>query len=332
MKIKPKCGCGCGKRVKGARATYLKGHGTTAAFPCKCKNCGKKFPGSRRDANRCQKCLHNPDQRKCSCGCGTMTFGEYVSGHNLRKTFDYECDKCGRDFSAKSGNSRWCPRCRKRGLCKCGCGENVKTLFSNYLSGHNPSTLVSKNCSRCKRKEFHASNAKQCKKCAKPKPCKCGCGRTVKTTSQGSEYIRGHHPFYASDKHRQMRSLDCKAQRGKQSSIEKILQDNLDGRTFKYTGLDNARGRGTRYDQPMSADFTAPRLKLIVQVDGCYWHGCKKHGQGGKIAKHQRRRDRRLNAVARAEGWTILRVWEHDIKYSLNSVLREIKSVVKLLR
>lgn len=328
MKVKPKCACGCGRRVKGARATYLKGHGTTADFPCTCKLCGDEFSGSRRDANRCQKCLHNPDKRKCACGCGKLTRSTYVSGHNLRSGLDFECDRCGKDFVAKSGTAQWCPDCLEPKRCKCGCEKLTTSGFREYLSGHNPPTYTKRKCVRCGGQFSSLRNStKQCSDCTKPKPCKCGCGEMVTTTSQGSEYVRGHHPFYTSDEHRKMRSLNCKAQLGRQSSAERLLQEHLDGRTFKYTGLDNARGRG-KYGQPVSADFTVPRLKLIIQVDGCYWHGCKKHGQKGTVAKKQRRRDRELNRITASAGWKMLRVWEHDIKYNIEEVLLRIKSWV----
>jgi DNA mismatch endonuclease (patch repair protein) len=68
-------------------------------------------------------------------------------------------------------------------------------------------------------------------------------------------------------------------------------------------------------------DFVFPKLKLAVFVDGCFWHGCPRHAVRPKTnaafwrAKitGNRTRDRRVNRLLRAQGWTVLRVWEHAL-------------------
>ncbi len=68
-------------------------------------------------------------------------------------------------------------------------------------------------------------------------------------------------------------------------------------------------------------DFVFPALRLVVFVDGCFWHGCPKHCRmpssrrkywGEKIARN-RARDRRINRILRKDGWRVVRLWEHDI-------------------
>jgi DNA mismatch endonuclease, patch repair protein len=69
------------------------------------------------------------------------------------------------------------------------------------------------------------------------------------------------------------------------------------------------------------ADIVFTRARVAVFVDGCFWHGCPKHGHRRhkvnewywpeKIARNQRRdadTDERLSR----EGWLSIRVWEHD--------------------
>lgn len=67
------------------------------------------------------------------------------------------------------------------------------------------------------------------------------------------------------------------------------------------------------------ADIVFSRRKVAVYVDGCFWHGCPKHGTWpkanaewwrNKIETNQRR-DADTDAVLRARGWTVLRFWEH---------------------
>lgn len=55
-------------------------------------------------------------------------------------------------------------------------------------------------------------------------------------------------------------------------------------------------------------------------VDGCFWHGCPEHGT--RPAANRRRwqakatanrdRDADTTALLVAQGWTVLRFWEHE--------------------
>ena len=64
-----------------------------------------------------------------------------------------------------------------------------------------------------------------------------------------------------------------------------------------------------------------PELKLAVFVDGCFWHGCPAHGtKPGNNAAFWRKkiagnriRDRLVNRTLRRQGWTVLRIWEHEL-------------------
>ena len=69
-------------------------------------------------------------------------------------------------------------------------------------------------------------------------------------------------------------------------------------------------------------DFLFRGQRLAVFVDGCFWHGCPKHGRkpgsnrGFWLAKLRRnkRRDKLVNRTLREMGWRILRFWAHDLK------------------
>jgi DNA mismatch endonuclease (patch repair protein) len=74
-------------------------------------------------------------------------------------------------------------------------------------------------------------------------------------------------------------------------------------------------------------DFVLPGRRVAVFVDGCFWHGCPQHGRkrpwtGPNAAlweqKFQRthERDRQASVTAAALGWTVLRLWECQIKTS----------------
>lgn len=68
------------------------------------------------------------------------------------------------------------------------------------------------------------------------------------------------------------------------------------------------------------ADMVFPRQRVAVYVDGCYWHGCAQHGTLPKtnrewwLAKLEANvlRDRDTDVRLAGEGWTVIRVWEHE--------------------
>jgi DNA mismatch endonuclease (patch repair protein) len=77
--------------------------------------------------------------------------------------------------------------------------------------------------------------------------------------------------------------------------------------------------RGYRKHWPVlgTPDFAWPCRKIAVFVDGCFWHGCSckylprsnTEFWRNKIEAN-RRRDRRVSAKLRADGWTVIRVKE----------------------
>jgi len=68
-------------------------------------------------------------------------------------------------------------------------------------------------------------------------------------------------------------------------------------------------------------DFVFSKLRLAVFVDGCFWHGCQRHGTQpkGNAAFWRRKisrnktRDRRVNRALRRAQWQVLRVWAHAL-------------------
>jgi DNA mismatch endonuclease, patch repair protein len=86
------------------------------------------------------------------------------------------------------------------------------------------------------------------------------------------------------------------------------------------------RGYRYRVDQRPSdrmrtrADILFTRWRVAVFVDGCFWHGCPEHGTAPKANAVWWRekitaniaRDRRADAALAAEGWLVVRIWEHE--------------------
>jgi DNA mismatch endonuclease (patch repair protein) len=76
-------------------------------------------------------------------------------------------------------------------------------------------------------------------------------------------------------------------------------------------------------------DFIFASRRLAVFVDGCFWHGCPRHGTRprGNAAfwrakfRRNRERDRRDTRRLRRAGWQVLRLWEHALKPKARPVL-----------
>lgn len=80
---------------------------------------------------------------------------------------------------------------------------------------------------------------------------------------------------------------------------------------------------GWRRHPPMfgKPDFAFRHARLVVFVDGCFWHGCPRHlrqptshrGFWKKKLLANRARDRLVNRTLRRRGWRVLRIWEHEL-------------------
>lgn len=89
-------------------------------------------------------------------------------------------------------------------------------------------------------------------------------------------------------------------------------------RVFRENRISGWRRNLALYGRP---DFAFPRHRVLVFVDGCFWHGCPIHCRvpashtdywKEKIARNSVR-DRTTNQVLRNRGWQVLRVWEHEL-------------------
>ena len=69
-------------------------------------------------------------------------------------------------------------------------------------------------------------------------------------------------------------------------------------------------------------DFIFRSRRLAIFVDGCFWHGCPRHGTqpAGNAAfwrakfRRNRERDRRDTLNLRGAGWRVVRLWEHELR------------------
>lgn len=109
------------------------------------------------------------------------------------------------------------------------------------------------------------------------------------------------------------------------TSLERLLYDAL-----KLAGV-RIRRQPPLFGHP---DLKLIGAKVVVFVDSCFWHGCRWHGTiprtnrelwRAKFARN-RVRDGEVNAHLRALGYTVIRIWEHELRRNMR------KSVARLRR
>lgn len=101
--------------------------------------------------------------------------------------------------------------------------------------------------------------------------------------------------------------------------------------------------RGLRYrvDRPLEgrrrrrADLTFVGARVVVFVDGCFWHACPEHGTSPKanaawwsekLARNVAR-DADTDEYLASQGWRVLRFWEHeDMRAAADVVEQAVRS------
>jgi DNA mismatch endonuclease (patch repair protein) len=111
------------------------------------------------------------------------------------------------------------------------------------------------------------------------------------------------------------RSSTMAAVKASRTDLEQLL-----AREMWRVGLRGwRRGRRTENARP---DFVFVGARVVVFVDGCFWHGCPDCAKRPetnraywvpKIARN-RYRDAQQTAALKAAGWAVLRFWGHEVE------------------
>lgn len=83
-------------------------------------------------------------------------------------------------------------------------------------------------------------------------------------------------------------------------------------------------------------DFYFETKRVVVFIDGCFWHGCpicnKKPSSNKKYWNNKIRgnqvRDKKAVAHYQNEGFNVVRFWEHDISNGLNECINKLCQVL----
>jgi len=107
---------------------------------------------------------------------------------------------------------------------------------------------------------------------------------------------------------------------------------------MKLRRILHAKGLRYRVDKSVlnhprrRADLVFRKARVAVFVDGCFWHGCPEHGTWPKHnatfwadkIRTNRSRDADTNDRLTAEGWAVVRVWEHEDPENAASQIEQI--------
>lgn len=90
-------------------------------------------------------------------------------------------------------------------------------------------------------------------------------------------------------------------------------------RIFKEYHITGWRRNQKVFGKP---DFTFWKQRVVIFVDGCFWHGCPVHATKPKnnaefwekkLGKNKER-DQTVNDELVKRGWRVIRIWEHELR------------------
>ncbi len=100
-------------------------------------------------------------------------------------------------------------------------------------------------------------------------------------------------------------------------------KNNKDTELAFISFLQKHKIRGWRRNQTLfgKPDFVFYRARVVIFIDGCFWHSCPAHFTRPKSnqefwdkkIKSNLDRDAKVNSQLIEKGWNVLRIWEHDL-------------------
>ena len=93
---------------------------------------------------------------------------------------------------------------------------------------------------------------------------------------------------------------------------------------IQYFQKNKITGWRRNYNLIGKPDFTFPKKRVVIFTDGCFWHGhnCRNLKPENnknywiKKIKRNKRRDREVTTQLRKKNWTVIRIWECELRDS----------------
>jgi DNA mismatch endonuclease (patch repair protein) len=127
---------------------------------------------------------------------------------------------------------------------------------------------------------------------------------------------------------REQRSYCMSRVRNRDTDLERILCSLLQKRGIRFRK--HVKGLAGR------PDIVFPKHQVAVFIDGDFWHGFRFPAWQQKVSSFwrskialNRARDRRNFKSLRKAGWSVLRIWQHQIKRNSEHCVERIVSVLE---
>lgn len=115
--------------------------------------------------------------------------------------------------------------------------------------------------------------------------------------------------------------------------MSKVRSKGNKSTELKLISYFNALGiKGWRRNYPVVGhpDFVFPKLRIAVFVDGCFWHGhnCRNLKPSANAEYWERKicrnieHDKAISDKFTNRGWTVLRIWECELKKKNAEILK----------
>ncbi|WHX41180.1 very short patch repair endonuclease [Mesobacillus sp. AQ2] len=83
-------------------------------------------------------------------------------------------------------------------------------------------------------------------------------------------------------------------------------------------------------------DIAIKKYKIVIFIDSCFWHACPLHGNMPKTntdfwkkkLERNTNRDKEITDYYIKNGWSVMRIWEHEVKKDFNKVIENIISFI----
>lgn len=114
------------------------------------------------------------------------------------------------------------------------------------------------------------------------------------------------------------------------SKLESIVSKELWNKGYRFR-----RNTKDLFGKP---DISIKKYKIVIFIDSCFWHQCPIHGNMPKTnvdfwkSKLTRNieRDREIDEYYKENEWYIKRIWEHEIKNNIETVIQDLSNFIDI--
>lgn len=167
-------------------------------------------------------------------------------------------------------------------------------------------------------------------------------GKYTKANEKHSSFMKGeNNPMFGKEKSENQKQWLVEYNKNRIVSKEEreVRRQNAlnnPNRKFKDTSIElkieeELKIRSIHYEKQVPlckiaiVDFYLPKQRIVIQCDGCYWHGCPIHQRSTiKNIEERRERDKNKDSILTFNGFNVYRFWEHEINQSVEDCINKL--------